>query len=78
MSLFTRNAAPREVSVYVSVHADGHRTVSITGAVDEVGALMDQVLAYPNTSAYPVTPASPMPSLHAPWHVNGSVATEIR
>ena len=76
MSLFTRTAAPREVSVHVSVHADGYRTVSITGAVDEVAQLMDAVLTHPNASAYPVTPA-PMPPLRAPWHTNGSVSTEI-
>ncbi|MFE3229814.1 hypothetical protein [Nocardia sp. NPDC059228] len=76
MSLFSRATAPREVSVYVSIHPDGHRSVSIHGGnVEEVASLMDAALAHPNVSAYPTAPMPPM--MRAPWHVNGSVATEI-
>ncbi|WP_067574444.1 hypothetical protein [Nocardia acidivorans] len=51
MSLFSRTVRPRAVDVYVSIHPDGTRSVSIYGGtLDEVGALMDKALAHPHIS----------------------------
>ncbi|MEI4420376.1 hypothetical protein V9056_10745 [Streptococcus agalactiae] len=66
MSLF-RTSRPREVSVHISFHKDGYRSVSIHGGTaDEIGALMKAVLKHPNASATPIEPAEPieMPEIY--------------
>lgn len=59
MSLF-RASRPREVSVHISVHKDGYRSASITGGtVEEVAALMSDLLGHPGVTAAAAVNAEP-------------------